>query len=49
MADTKNRANNQGGLNLGQMVAAALAVGGGLLAVVATVWTVARFWLLSQI
>jgi outer membrane protein assembly factor BamD (BamD/ComL family) len=35
-------------LNRGRFAAAALAVGGGLLAVVATIWTLARFWELSR-
>lgn len=36
------------GLNRGRLAAAALAVGGGLLAVVVTVWTLARFWELGS-
>ncbi len=35
------------GVSRGRLAAAAMVVGGGLLAVVATVWTLARFWELS--
>jgi outer membrane protein assembly factor BamD (BamD/ComL family) len=36
------------GLNIGRLAAAAMAVGGALLAVVATVWALVRFWEVSQ-
>lgn len=47
MAEDQDQ-NVEAGLNPGRVAAAAMVVGGGLLGVVATLWTIMQFWQLSQ-